>query len=232
MIVSQQAVEDSVCQRRVGDIIVPVGNWDLRSDEHRLFSISVFKHLQDGQTGVLVKRSYAEVVEDDQVHTFQMVEEFWEGAVEFGTQDFVDKTVHVEVQDTVSHQAGLMAEGAGEEGLAASGGAGDEDIFGTLDPCTVHQWHDVVFGEVTGGVIIELFEGSRVAEFAQAQIELDFGVVSMEVLCIGQRSDEGVRIGVLMSGQLQHGAIMSCHAAEAQVVKLIECGLWIHAVGC
>jgi hypothetical protein len=54
----------------------------------------------------------------------------------------------------------------------------------------------------------------------------------MEVLCIGQRSDEGVRIGVLMSGQLQHGTIMSCHASEAQVVKLIECGLWIHAVGC
>ncbi len=149
-----------------------------------------------------------------------------------GAQDFINKPVHVKVQGAVSHQTGLVSEGTGEEGFAASGRAGNEDVFGSFDPGTVHQGQGVVFGQVTGGSVVKLFEGSRVPEFGQPQVELDFKVIAVEVFGISQGSDECMGIGVLMGWQLQDGFVLPGHAAEAQGVELIECGLWIHAVGC
>ena len=76
----------------------------------------------------------APVVEDQQVGLHQATEQAGEPAVAMGELEFGEEPGEALVENDAVVAAGLLAEGAGEPGLADAAGSGDEQVAALLDP--------------------------------------------------------------------------------------------------
>ena len=77
---------------------------------------------------------HAPVIEDKQSGFGELLQEFVVAAVGLGLGECQEQACHAVVAGGVSLQAGLVAEGAGDKGLAGAAGAGNKQVVGPLQP--------------------------------------------------------------------------------------------------
>ena len=113
--VGREPVHDGVGESRLVDVFVPFAHGQLRGHDDGLSLVAVFQYLQQRESRVVVQRLESEVVEDDEVVALDVVDYLQQRAVEFGERYFLDESVHGVVLHAVAHEAGLAADGTGEE---------------------------------------------------------------------------------------------------------------------
>lgn len=192
------------------------------------FTVAVFEDLEQCEPEVLVEGLEAEVIEDEQWYFFDLVERFDIRAIKFSGSDFFDKSVHVEVKGFVTHLAGMSAQRTGEEGFAATGGAGDEQILGLPDEVAGSEQGKLFGAEVSIGGTVHFGQYGIEAEFGQGEVELAFSMLAVLGFGLGERSEQVVGMGLLLGGELKRGGVGVGHAIEAKLVELIHGGLIVH----
>ena len=135
-----------------------------------------------------------------------------EGPVEFGQGDPLDELVHVQVLGPEAHIAGLPAQGACEEGFAASGQAGDEDVFGPADEGAVADFGKLGLGEVAFRRALDVLDVGIVPQPAGLQEELRFLVVAVKPLGFGQFGRTHVDVGPFRGRHQRDGLVGFGHA--------------------
>ncbi len=109
MRVSAEAIHDGVGKGRFIDIVVPFRNGQLRGYDDGFPLVAVLEDLQQGKPRIVVERLKAEVIEDDEVILFDVIDHLQKASVEFGERDALDELVHGEVLDAVAQEASLAS---------------------------------------------------------------------------------------------------------------------------
>ena len=73
-----------------------------------------------------------------------LIKHLYKSAIQFGLCDPLQEPVHAKVNDTVTQRTGLSAQCAGQVAFTAAGGAGDEDIFCTVNKQPVSKSHELI----------------------------------------------------------------------------------------
>lgn len=77
-----QPVEDAIGERRIADLFVPVGERQLRSQDHRSALIAVIAKLQEVTPFTVFQGSHGEVVQDQDVDARELGELATEASVD------------------------------------------------------------------------------------------------------------------------------------------------------
>ena len=102
MRVSAEAIHDGVSQGWFIDVVIPLGYGKLRCDDDRFALVAVLQYLEQGQPRVIVERLKSEVIKDDEVIPFDVIDYLQKTSIKFSERDALDKLVHGEVFNTVS----------------------------------------------------------------------------------------------------------------------------------
>ena len=105
-----------------------------------------------------VESVHAPVIEDEQSGFGELAQEFVVAAVGLGLGEGQEQACQAVVAGGVSVPAGLVAEGAGDEGFAGAAGPGDEQVVGPLPPLAVCELGELCALQVSGVFIIDVLE--------------------------------------------------------------------------
>ena len=107
----------------------------------------VFKNLQDVPALFVVEFSQPPVIDNQNGILGKTGQKLAIAAVTPGDIHFLEQSRQPEVVGAVTAAAGAVGQGAGNEGFAAAGGAGNDDILFSLHPTVLHQGEDDIFGK-------------------------------------------------------------------------------------
>lgn len=219
MSLGNEAIQDSVGDGGFVEVFVPFTDGELADDDGRGAFVAVFQELEQEQFNRMRDGLEAEVIEDQQAGFLEPVEPLDDRAFRFGHGDLLAKTVHVEVERALAHRAGVVAQGAGQVRLTTAGGAGDEDVFATIDPGDVSQDGELVFGEVAVGGAVDILEGDGVAKFTEPEVHVHTFSLAVLALGVDEAGDELVGLGLLVQRGGQNGLVGRGHTPEVEVAK-------------
>ena len=131
-----QAVEDGVGDRRVAQIGVPLLARQLAGDDRRARRVAVLDDFEQIVALDVGESGQAPVVEDEDVDAGEPREQRRVGAVGAREREFLKEARQAPVDGAVALATRLLAERAGQVGLADAGRAGDQDVAVLDDPAT------------------------------------------------------------------------------------------------
>ena len=125
-----EAVEDGVGVGRIADGVMPGGDGQLAGDDGGLSAVAILQDLEQVVTGLGIEGLQAPVIEDEEFDLRQALEPAGDAAVAAGERQFLEQARETGVEDRTVVAAGLVADGAGEPGLADDVGMVDPDLAG------------------------------------------------------------------------------------------------------
>ncbi len=120
-----EPVEDGVGEGGFAEVIVPGLDRELAGDEGGLAAMAVVEDLEQIAPGVVVEGHQSEVVDQDQIGSREVAQEFQITAVGSGDGQILKQPGQSQVAGGVAVAAGLVGERAGDPGLADAGRASD-----------------------------------------------------------------------------------------------------------
>ena len=134
-----EAVEDGVGDGRIVEPGMPVVDGQLAGDDRGLVGAAIVDDFEQVVARGLVERRHAPVVEDQHVHPCELAEQPPETAVRMCNSQRFGQSRYALIEDRESLAAGLLAERAGEPGLADAGRAGaiTPGITAELSSCVI-----------------------------------------------------------------------------------------------
>src|SRR5690606_6842407 len=123
----------------VADDLVPVVDGKLAGQQGGFAAIAIIEDLEQIVAAERVETGQSPVVENEQTGAREPVEESGVGAVATGQGESGQELREAKVAGREPLAAGLMAEGTGEVGLSAAGGAGDQDALALADPVAANE---------------------------------------------------------------------------------------------
>ena len=226
--VVEEAVEDGVAEGGIADDIVPVLDGHLVGEQGAAAGVAVVEDLEKVMPPLSGEGGEAPVVEDEEPGSGEPLDELGVAAVAAGEGEFVEEPREAVVAGGDAVAAGLVAEGAGEVGLAGSGGAGDEDGLAVPDPLSGGEAEHEGAVEAAGGLEVEVFDGG-----VEVQPSVALEPLVAALLPVGLLAFEQERETVLEGefGDVGHGGLLlerPCHAGEPEFVEQVESGLAKH----
>jgi len=189
--------------------------------------------LEQCQPADAVERVKPEVVEDDKWRFFELVQELDVGAVELAHGNAFQEPVHSEVQGPVAERTGLSAECAGQIAFAASGGAGDEQVLGTVNEGAVGQRHELFLRQVPVWATVDVFDQRIVTQLALAEVERRARLGALLQLGFGHTGHELADSGLMLHRHGEHGLVGLGHTGEAEFFEPVDGELGVHGdTGC
>ncbi len=169
MRVVKEAIEDRISEGGITNDLVPVIGRDLTGEQGTSAAVAVIEHLEKVVASRVVQGRQPPVVQDQQLSPGEALEEAGSRPVSASDQELVDKAGQAVVADAQPMATGLMTEGAGEVGLARSGGPEEEDILVTLQEAEAEEVADPVAIKGDGGIPVEVLEGVGFLEAGATQ---------------------------------------------------------------
>ena len=123
--VVEQSVEHGVSDGGIGEELVPFTRRHLAGDERGVSLGPVVDHLEEIMLGLALKGSDPPVVQDEKIGLGKPSKHLEVAPVRAGKSEFEQEPGQPEVAGAEPVPAGLVGQGAGEEGLAHPGRAGD-----------------------------------------------------------------------------------------------------------
>lgn len=127
--VVNEAIENGVGDGSVTDHLVPVLYRKLAGDHRGTIDMAVVHDLEQIAALFVVQGGQPPVVDDEHVGLGQCGEELQVPSLALGLQDLGEQPGSSAVDDVEPVSARLLAESAGEIGLAGPGGADDQDVI-------------------------------------------------------------------------------------------------------
>lgn len=117
------AVEDRVAQRGIGDHLVPFTDGDLAGDQQRAAVVSVVDDLEQIAALLGIERLWPPIVDDQQPDPFERGQEPRQAALAARLGEVAEQAAGALVEHREALAAGLVSEGASQPRLADAGRA-------------------------------------------------------------------------------------------------------------
>src|ERR1700682_306135 len=144
------AIEDSVGQRRIVEVCVPVVDRQLTGDQRRFAGDAIVEQFEQVVAFGLADRRETPIVEDQQIGPGELLQAAAEAAVAVGGAQFFEQAAGAGVKDGKALATRGLAQRTGEPGLAETGGAGDEDVVSGANPVGAGEARELTRIETTG----------------------------------------------------------------------------------
>lgn len=194
-----QAVQNGIGQRGIGDAAMPLGHGYLRNDQGGGAVVAIVQDVEQVLNPRPRQRVARPVIENQELHPGQGVQEAGIGAIGVGHGRLVEQPGGAVVAHGVVGPAGGVGQGGDQEGLAHTGRPQDQGIEVLTEPFALGQLQDEAAVEAAGGGQVERFDGRRERQAGRLQTTLQAVVVPMGALLLheqGQALLEG-QLGVL-----------------------------------
>src|SRR5208283_1743911 len=182
------------------------------------------------QIGALARthRGDGEVVDQDEVNFGDGCEALAEAAVGVTDAEFVEQAWRAQVERGQPLPTRLLGQCAGEEGLAAAGGAMNEQILGLANPVAAGEAGQLTALKATTGAVVDVLDAGALLELCELQQARQAAIVAVDDLAVEEQRQpifEGEAGGRAL-GQLlgKRGS----HAIEFEPIQCIEGGLDEH----
>jgi len=154
--VVDQAVEDGVGDGGISDLFVPVIHRKLTGDDGGDMTVSLLDDLQEVSSFGIGHGSEPEIVNHQDVDPGDFVDDLSIASIAFGHSHLVEELGGPDVESAVSFPAGLVGQGASQEGFSHPGGAGDDDVMVALDPIAGDKAHHDGLIDAPRGFVVDI----------------------------------------------------------------------------
>jgi hypothetical protein len=186
--VVKQAVQDGVCEGWVAYEVMPVVHRELAGHEGRSNAMTILCDFEEVVTLFIVECEEAPVVEDEEVGLGKGGKEPAISAIAFGDVKFWEKPWQADVLGGVALPAGLMSEGAGEVGFAASGRAGDDEVMVLWDKGAGGELCHEGFVESSGMAVINVLDRGLLSESGLFEAAFETAILSFCDLAVDHQA--------------------------------------------
>src|SRR4029077_6751777 len=172
------------------------------------------------------KPGHGPIVDYEQLYPGELGEQPGGLAVDAGEGEFVEKPGKPLIAHREPATRALVADGASEETLAATGRAQDQNVVVLVQPAAAGEAVDQAAVETARGAVVNILEAGGLAQLGKAQTWGERGIVAFDGLAIDQHRQalvEAEAIAVRQALLLVHGL---GHAGEAEARNVSIVG-WI-----
>ena len=184
--VVEEPVEDRVTEGRITDEVVPMLDGDLACEDGAAPGVAVVEDLEEVVSGLSGECGEPPVIEDEKPGCGEPLYELGVGAIAAGEGEFVEEPGDAVVAGGDPVTVRLVAESAGNVGLARAGGSCDEDGLAVPDPLTGGEAEDDRAIEATRGLEVEVLEGGVEMELGLALQALVAPLLPVGLLALEQ----------------------------------------------
>ena len=156
-----ETIQDGVAEGWVADNVVPMFDGDLAGDDGGGATVAIIEDLQKVAPFGRIKNRKAPVIEDQQVGLGVAAHQLGEAAVAMGQAQLFQQARQAQVTHAVAISAGLVGQGAGQPGLAAAGGAGDQQVARMAQPVAAGQLRDQAAVQAPAGAPVDVLDAGR-----------------------------------------------------------------------
>ncbi len=225
----EEPVEDGLGEGRVGHRRVPVVDGHLAGDQGRAQLRPVLHDLE--KVSALLDRGGGEqeVIEDQQLDTAEGCEQTCVAAVGSPEGEVVEQSRGADVERRVSLTDGGMGHGAAEEGLPASGGAGDDQVLLAGDPSGAGEAEHGAPVESPRCPEVDFLDGGAVAQLGGLEAGLDASCLAPVGLAVDEETQTVLEAEVgIGAGVVELVTQGGGHGAKPDRLQLGDGGLWMH----
>nr|CAA55962.1 unnamed protein product [Pseudomonas fluorescens] len=173
--------------------------------------------------GIFLQRRQAPVVQNQDIDLGQLLQGAPEATVAVGDAQLLQQARGAQVQRAVALATGLVAQGAGEPGLADAGRAGQQQVVPLTDPVTTGQGRDQALVQRAATAPVEVFQaGAGVLELGLFTQPLQALVVAPGQLAVEQQAEALIEAQAVAGRQRPLFFQCSGHAAQPQLVQLAQ----------
>jgi len=170
--VMDQPVEDGIGDGGVANLFMPVLHGELTGDDGGGMTVSFLNDLQEVSSFGVGHGGEAEIINHQDMGIGELVDHFAVASISLGQGHLVGELGRTDVESTVSFPAGLVGQGAGEEGFSRAGGAGDNNVVVTFDPIAGDEAHHDRLIDPPGSFVVNILH---------AGVELQPGVFQVSL---------------------------------------------------
>ena len=192
--------------------------------------VSVLDDLE--QVGRLLsgKGPQGQVIEDEYVESGPAGQQPRQTPVGAGDADVLQQAWDAQVEDAVTVSESGLSQRAGQEGLADAGRAGDQDVAVGLDPVRLGQAQHGAAVEATGRPEVEILDAGLSTQLRRLEVALEAPVVAVLRLTVDEQAESVLEAQLQVLGLLELLTEGDGHAAQAEVVELLQGRVDEHAV--
>jgi len=165
--VVDQAVKDGIGDGRISDLFVPVIHRELTGDNGGGMTVPLLDDLQEVSSFGIGHGGEPEIVNHQDMGLGEFVDGLAIASVSLGQRHLIGELGGTDVEGAVSFPAGLVGQGASQEGFSHPGGAGDDDVLMTFDPIAGDKTHYDGLIDSPRGFVVDILH---------AGVELQSGV--------------------------------------------------------
>src|ERR1700752_4030762 len=187
-------VEDGIGIGRIADRVVPALDWDLRSQDRRGTLVAIVDDLHQVATLLGGKPGHGPIVDYEQLYPGELGEQPGGLAVDAGEGEFVEKPGKPLITHQEPATRGLVADGASQETLAATGRAQDQNVVVLVQPAAAGEAVDQAAVETARSAVVDILEAGGLAQLCKAQTLGERGIVAFDGLAIDQHRQALVEV--------------------------------------
>jgi len=221
--IMDDAIEDGVGDGGFTNHVVPLGDGELGGNQRRFAPVAFFEDFQQIEALLIIEGVSAPVVEHQQLHAGEFVDEAREAAVETCHGKILKQTRDPQIEDGMIEPGGLTPEGTGQPGFASPGLAGEDEVLVGFQPGALRQLQGVAPVKAATGREVDIFD----AGIDEAQLRCGQPIGQPPVGAHGGFAIEHQAkpfiateiAGVVLFGQLSIGGRHSGQAKRLHLVK-------------
>src|SRR5207237_2411402 len=167
---------------RLADRVVPALDWDLRSQDRGGTLVAIVDDLHQVATLLGGKPGHGPIVDYEQLYPGELGEQPGGLAVDAGEGELVEKPGKPLIAHREPATRGLVADGASEETLAATGRAQDQNVVVLVQPAAAGEAVDQAAVETARSAVVDILEAGGLAQLGKAQTLGERGIVAFDGL--------------------------------------------------
>jgi len=179
-----QAVQDGVGEGWVSYEVMPFVHRELAGHEGRSKPMTILCDFEEVVTLFIVECEEAPVVEDEEVGLGKGSKEPAISPISFCDVKFREKPWQADVLGGIALPAGLVSEGAGKVGFAASGRAGDDEVVVLGDKGAGGELCHEGFVESSGMAVINVLNRGLLSESGLFETTFETAILSFRDLAV------------------------------------------------
>ncbi len=172
------------------------------------------------------------IIEYEELAAGEGAQELVVASVGLGDGEVLEEAGDAEVEDGVALAAGFVAWGAGQVALTGAGGPGDDDVVVLAHPVAADQGQHEGFVQPAGVSVIDIFDGSGLAQVGALEPGLEAAILLLGVLGVHQEAKAFVKAQGIAFRHVHLFDEALLHAREPQFAQFVECGMNQHGWLC
>ena len=217
-----EPVEDGVGQRGVAHVVVPEIEGELAGDDGGGAAVAVLDDLQEFPTIAVAHGGKPQVIDEQDMDLGDPGKELAVAAVGASQGELLEEPGAAEIEGAVAFAAGLVGQGAGDEGLAHARGAGDQDVSVMTDPVAGGKPREHVAVDAARCPEVDVLDAGRQLEPGGPEVSLHPGVLLPVPLAIDEQAEALGEAQGIAGGALELLPEGVGHAVEFQGVEFFE----------